>query len=189
MLCLAIAGCAAASAVQLAPMALSATSALGASAMDAVGGHTSSERDDGGPRLDSQERCDELANANFDTIELRIDDTGPIMWRELQLSGLPASPQWRPIAGEYGSRAGWRPLGTLNAISFVPPLASSLKRGRPNYLAYAPSEPQTSAEEDQLVALTMDFGAGMGTFQWNGRAYQYTLVNKLPCFPAPVASG
>ena len=53
-------------------------------------------------------------------------------------------------------------------------------------LAYAPAEPQTSIERDQLVALTADFGAGIGTFKWNGRSYQYTLVNRLPCFPGPV---
>jgi hypothetical protein len=74
-------------------------------------------------------------------------------------------------------------------MRFAPPLRQGLRDGKPNYLAYAPAEPRTAVERDQLVALTADFGVGSGTFQWNGRAYQYTLVNRLPCFPGPVVAG
>jgi hypothetical protein len=167
-------------------MALSATSAVGASAMNAAGPHWSGQSDTDAP--DSEDRCDELALEIPGTIELRVDDNSPSAWRELHLGGSGDAPYWQAIAGGQDNRAGWRPVRNLSAMSFAPPLANSLKRGVPNYLAYAPAEPQTSVEQDQLVALTMDFGAYIGTFEWNGRAYRYTVVNKLPCFPGPVAS-
>jgi len=96
------------------------------------------------------------------------------------------TPQWQALAGEQSDAAGWRQLSNLRTMSFEPPLQQSLRDGKPNFLAYAPAEPRTASERDQLVALTADFGAGLGTFQWNGRAYAYTLVHRLPCFPGPV---
>jgi hypothetical protein len=135
---------------------------------------------------ESEERCDVLELEVPGTIELQIVDKTPTAWRELQLGGSTDTPQWQAVASDQSDAAGWRPLANLHTMRFAPPLQQTLTAGKHNYLAYAPVEPRTSIEQDQLVALVEDFGGGSGTFQWNGRAYQYTLVNRLPCFPGPV---
>jgi hypothetical protein len=167
---------------------LEAGEAVGVGAIDAAGyaaaPHTSG--DDGGDPAEGEDRCDELELEVPGTIELQVAANGPTAWRELQLGGSTDAPQWQAQAGEQSDAAGWRSLRNLHTMSFEPPLQDSLRGGKPNYLAYAPAEPQTSIERDQLVALTADFGAGLGTFKWHGRSYQYTLVNRLPCFPGPV---
>lgn len=172
----------------IAPLALQASEVAGVGAINAAGYAAGAN-----PHLDGtvdpaeqEERCDELQLEVPGTIEFRIANDRPTAWRELQLGGSTDAPQWQAVAGEQSDAAGWRPLAKLPTMHFAPPLQKALKRGKPNYLAYAPAEPRTSIEQDQLVALTADFGAGMGTFQWHGREYQYTLVNRLPCFPGPV---
>jgi hypothetical protein len=172
----------------LAPLAVQVGEMAGVGAINAAGyaAGANSKLDDTMDPDEKEERCDELQLEVPGTIEFQVADKNPTAWRELQLGGSTDAPQWQAIASEKSDAAGWRPLANLQAMLFVPPLPQSLKGGKHNYLAYAPAEPRTSVERDQLVALTADFGTGQGTFQWNGRAYQYTLVNQLPCFPGPV---
>jgi hypothetical protein len=174
--------------MMIAPLALQAGEAASVGAINAAGyaAKGSSGLDDTLDPADQEERCDELQLEVPGTIELQVADNSPTAWRELQLGGSTDAPQWQAVAGGPSDAAGWRPLANLHTMSFAPPLQQALIRGKPNYLAYAPAEPRTSNERDQLVALTADFGAGLGTFQWHGREYQYTLVNRLPCFPGPV---
>jgi hypothetical protein len=178
---LSFAGCLAPAA--LAPLALQA----GEAAVGAIGatGSMAQGRPAGDPS-ESEERCDELQLEVPGAIEFKVAADSPTAWRELQLGGSTDSPQWQAIASDESDAAGWRPLVNLSTMRFAPPLQNELRAGKPNYLAYAPAEPRTSVERDQLVALTADFGAGIGTFEWKGRAYQYTLVNRLPCFPGPI---
>jgi len=172
----------------LAPLALQAGEMAGVGALNAAGyamaGHAHDENQT--DPAEKEERCDELQLQVPGTIEFRVADDSPVAWRELQLGGSTDTPQWQALAGEQSDAAGWRQLSNLRTMSFEPPLQQSLRDGKPNFLAYAPAEPRTASERDQLVALTADFGAGLGTFQWNGRAYAYTLVHRLPCFPGPV---
>lgn len=184
-LALGVAGCFA-PALSLAPLVMGASEAVGVGAID-VAGHAVGPKTDGEENVaDTDERCDELMLEVPGTIELQIANNAPTAWRLLQLGGSTDAPQWQAVTGEPGDSAGWRPLQNLHTMSFAPPLQNSVRGNKPNYLAYAPAEPQTSVERDQLVAMTADFGTGLGTFQWQGRAYQYTLVNRLPCFPGPV---
>jgi hypothetical protein len=172
----------------LAPLALQAGEMAGAGVISTASNASGrkSGGDDPVDSSESEERCDELELEVPGTIELRMADQNPSAWRQLQLGGSTDSPEWQAVASEQSDAAGWRPLTNLPKMSFAPPLQQTLRGGKRNYLAYAPAEPRTSVERDQLVALTVDFGAGLGTFQWNGRIYQYTLVNRLPCFPGPV---
>lgn len=182
-------GCFAPAFIGLAPLALQASEAAGVGAIDAAGyaAQGNSRVDGMTDAAEEADRCDELKLEVPGTIELQVAENNPTAWRELQLGGSTDAPQWQAVTGEQTSAAGWRSLANLHTMRFAPPLQQALRGGKPNYLAYAPSEPRTSIERDQLVALTADFGGGRGTFQWNGRAYQYTLVNQLPCFPGPVA--
>ncbi|HJU10736.1 MAG TPA: hypothetical protein VJ728_07660, partial [Candidatus Binataceae bacterium] len=184
---LAITGCLA-PALGLAPLALQAGEAAGVGAIDAAGYAAEGKSDSRGGADDKEERCDELELEIPGTIEFRVADDNPTAWRQLQLGGSTDAPQWQAVAGQQSDPAGWRPLSNLQTMRFAPPLEQALRGGKPNYLAYAPAEPRTSLERDQLVALVADFGVGLGTFQWNGRVYQYTLVNRLPCFPGPVVA-
>jgi hypothetical protein len=189
-LALGIGGCWAA-ALQLAPMGLSMAAALGsgvANAAKAAGGahaHGGAGDED---EVDREERCDELQLDAPSVIEVRkTDDAGAPRWRELRLGGSTDAPQWEVNAGTEKTADGWRPGVNLLAINAGPTLQDSLKSGVANYVAYAPAEPRNSIEQDQLVALVTDFGMSAGTFRWNGRAYQYSVVRQLPCFPASVA--
>jgi hypothetical protein len=175
-------------AIGLAPLVLQAGEAAGVAAIEAAGyvAEGNSHLDGKMETAEEDERCDELELEVPGTIEFQVADKSPTAWRELQLGGSTDAPQWEAMAGEQSDAAGWRPLVNLQTMRFAPPMQQALRGGKPNYLAYAPADPRTSTERDQLVALTADFGAGLGTFQWNGRAYQYTLVNRLPCFPGPV---
>jgi hypothetical protein len=174
-------------AIGLVPLVFQASEAAGVGAIDAVGhvaqGNSGVDRTT--DAAEEEDRCDELELEVPGTIELQVPENSPTAWRELQLGGSADAPQWQAVTGETSDAAGWRPLANLHTMRFAPPL-QALRGGKPNYLAYAPAEPRTSIERDQLTALTADFGGGQGTFQWNGRAYQYTLVNRLPCFPGPV---
>lgn len=183
---LGVAGCFAPA--MLAPLALQAGELASAGAINAAGyaAEGKSGQDGTMDAGEEEERCDELEIEVPGTIEFQVADNSPTAWRELQLGGSTDAPQWQAVAGDKSDAAGWRPLTNLHTMRFAPPLQQALRGGKANYLAYAPAEPRTSVERDQLVALTADFGGGSGTFQWNGRAYQYTLVNRLPCFPGPV---
>lgn len=181
---LSLGGCVA-PAIGLAPLALQAGEAAGVGAIGATGSVAEGNSRAAVDPSESEERCDELQLQVPGAIELKVADNSPTAWRELQLGGSTDAPQWQAIANDESDAAGWRPLVNLRTMRFAPPLQNELRAGKPNYLAYAPAEPRTSVERDQLVALTADFGAGMGTFEWKGRAYQYTLVNRLPCFPGP----
>jgi hypothetical protein len=172
----------------IAPLAIQAGEMAGVGAINAAGyaAGGNSHLDGMVDPAEEEERCDELQLEAPGAIEFKMADNSLTAWRELQLGGSTDAPQWQAVAGEKSDAAGWRPLANLHTMRFAPPLQQALRNGKRNYLAYAPAEPRTSIERDQLVALTADFGAGLGTFQWNGRAYQYTLVNRLPCFPGPV---
>ena len=172
----------------IAPLAMQAGEMAGVGAINAASYATGGNSHPDGmvDAPEEEERCDELQLEAPGAIEFQMADNSPTAWRELQLGGSTDAPQWQAVAGEKSDAAGWRPLANLHTMRFAPPLQQALRNGKHNYLAYAPAEPRTSIERDQLVALTADFGAGLGTFQWNGRAYQYTLVNRLPCFPGPV---
>ncbi|MBV8055794.1 MAG: hypothetical protein JOZ29_21260 [Deltaproteobacteria bacterium] len=176
------AGCAAPA--MLAPMAMQAGEMAGVAALNAAGGNA--HLDNTVDPAEKEESCDQLQLGVSGTIEFQMADNSPAAWRELQLGGSADAPKWQAVADERSDAAGWRPLANLHMMRFAPPLQQVLKDGKRNYLAYAPAEPRTSIEQEQLVALIADFGGGVGTFQWNERAYQYSLVNRLPCFPGPV---
>ncbi|HUN59404.1 MAG TPA: hypothetical protein VMU41_14935, partial [Candidatus Binataceae bacterium] len=70
-------------------------------------------------------------------------------------------------------------------LDFSPPLPNSFEVGQPVFMPYAPAESQNSVEEDRLRSLTTNFGTPIGNFNWNGRIYDYVLVDHLPCFSVP----
>jgi hypothetical protein len=180
-------GCAAA-ALSLVPMGVSAVSAVGDGVMNAATNSTGSkDLHPGEDEVDRRERCDNLTDTAPIVIELRRQDSGAQpQWRELQIVEASGEPRWAPSKAADGE-GHWQPSVNLLTMDFAPPLALPSGSDVPTYLSYAPSEPASATEQDELTGLTANFGAPVGTFRWNGRMYQYATAAKLPCFPPSVA--
>ena len=132
-----------------------------------------------------ESHCNSLELVTPSIIEFRTDGNGGERWRELGLMGSADAPRWGVMRGQDSAPDGWLPATNLSQMSFTPPLPTFSKPGDGTYLAYAPAQSQTDGERDQLASLVLDFGPSVGTFQYNGRAYDYSTLPKLPCFPTP----
>ncbi|MGH7839049.1 MAG: hypothetical protein ACREQC_14650, partial [Candidatus Binataceae bacterium] len=173
--------------VVLAPLAIQAAEGMGMGATY-LASNAAAPAGQGADPAERRERCGELEDAAPSVIELRqMDGGGAIQWRELRVDDSAHVPVWA-VGAAPGSDTAWRPAENLLKMNFAPPLTPTFKPGKSTYLVYAPAEPQTSVEDDQLTSLTGEFGAASGTFQWNGRAYQYSMAHQLPCFHAPTAT-
>jgi hypothetical protein len=189
-----VCGCWAA-ALQLAPIGIQAVEAVGSGAVQlaeaaTISGHQKSKNaaDEDHPNedeVDREERCDELELEIPGVVEIRKNTTGAPQYRELHLGGSPDEPQWAPVLDKDTGPGGWQTAVNFMQMNFTPPLDGALPETGTSYLAYAATEPQSDVERDRLVALTVNFGSGAGTFTWNGRGYQYVVKKKLPCFPPP----
>jgi hypothetical protein len=190
-LALGVSGCWAA-ALQLAPVGLQVAEDIGAGAVHLVEGAAVASHQGKtdpnrqlGDEVDREDRCDELEIEVPGVIELRKNATGTAQYRELRLGGGPDESIWAPALDHDTAAGGWRPAVNFVQMNFTPPLAGALPNSGTIFLAYAPTEPTTSVERDLLVAMTVNFGTAIGSFNWKGRSYQYSLARKLPCFPPP----
>lgn len=186
-----------AAALQLAPMGVQAVEAVGSGVVQlaegaAISAHqrnaSSNAADPNHPELDEvdrEERCDELELEIPGVVEIRRNASGAPEYRELRLGGSPDEPQWAPMLDKDTGPGGWRTAVNFVQMNFSPPLTGELPQTGSGYLAYAANDPRTEVEQDRLVALTVNFGSGMGTFSWNDRVYQYVTASRLPCFPPP----
>jgi hypothetical protein len=182
-------------AAQLAPVAVSAAEDVGAGVVHATAGAVGmargeSERakDETRAREDamhSEDSCEQLEVEVPGVIELRKGAGGAPEYRELQLSDSAEEWQWTPIT--YGDPAGggWRPAVNFLQLNFAPPLGGLAAPATSNFLAYAPSQYVSAADNDRMVAMTTNFGKPAGTFTWAGRQYHYVVTRTLPCFPPP----
>ena len=126
-----------------------------------------------------EQQCNELLLTAPPIIQLKGEANGSTSWRQLHLAGSPDKPEWSVTLG------GWHQLANLEQLDFSPPLPNTFEVGQPMFMPYAPAESQNSVEEDRLRSLTTNFGTPAGNFNWNGRIYDYLLVERLPCFPVP----
>src|SRR5262245_8433907 len=112
-------------------------------------------------------------------IEIRTDTHGAATYRSLNLSG-PEEQAGRP-SDQVGNPQDWRGIEGLSDIKFHPPIQDQLVPGTAIFLAYAPAHANDPAELDQLDTLNNHFGPILGNFDWNNRAYLYSVVHQLPC--------
>jgi len=174
-LLLAVAGCAAGGALALIPAVAETVSGAGALGASAV--HGEDKQDQGGEETSGP--CDDLKTSAPLVNELRTGASGPISFRLISLvAPKKKTPYWEP-------RSEWQAGDQLAQMEFNPPLANVLPQGPRSYIVYAPSEPSDQHEQDQLGSLMAAFGADIGTFQSDGRLYDYTIAPQLPCFPPP----
>jgi hypothetical protein len=134
--------------------------------------------------MDREDRCEQLALDVPGVIELRKSAAGAPEYRELQLGGSLAQPQWTPIVDKDTNAGGWRPAVNFLRMDFTPPLGLLPAAGS-DYLAYRAMRSESSDPEVEFVPLKVNFGATEGTFRWNGALYQFALAHTLPCFPPP----
>jgi hypothetical protein len=186
-------------ALQLAPMALSAAGDVGSGltyAAASAAGKVEGKQEDpehfgedeslpGGDELDSNDSCKLLEAQTPGVIEIRNSTSGAPEYRALKLDDSSGGVRWTPVVDEETATDGWRPAVRFLSMSFMPPLTNAILPSGSSYVAYAPAQSQTSAEQDQLTALHFDFGAPVGTFNWDGRLYQYAVAHALPCLPPP----
>ncbi len=176
------------------PLAVSAVEGVGSAAANATLGavvsahqgspQPSDEDHPGESKSDRDDRCAELQADVPAVIELRKGTGGKPEYRELQLTGSLAYPQWMPIVYKDTDAQGWRPAVNFLQMDFTPPLAALPDTGS-DFIAYRSLQSDSPATSVEFVPLALNFSKGQGTFRWNGTLYQYALAHTLPCFPPP----
>jgi hypothetical protein len=176
------------------PLAINAAEGVGSAVANvAIGtvvavhqgsGQSADQDHPGEDQMDREDRCGQLQFDVPGLIELHKGAAGAPEYRELQLGGSLAQPQWMPIVDKDTNAAGWRPALHFLQMNFTPPLGALPDAGS-DYLAYRPMQSEASDPGVEFVPLTVNFGKTEGTFRWNGDLYQFALARTLPCFPAP----
>ena len=119
-------------------------------------------------------------NQSPGVIELRTDSTGTPEYRELRINFTATDAHWTPVVSYETAADGWRPAVNFLNMNFTPPLPSVVSQSRTTYLAYAPAFTKSPDDEEQLAEFNRSFGDPVGTFDWNGHPYQYSLPKVLP---------
>ncbi len=174
--------------MELVPVAIQAVTAVGSGVAhvaeaSAISAHQENA-DKSMPAPDS-DACDELSLEIPMLVELRTDAAGTTRYRELSLGGANLDPQWEAMPNQDTKDGGWKLASNFTKMDFQPPLQSELSANSVTYVAYAASDARDATEQDQLNALEIGFGHGLGTFKWNQRVFRYAVAHKLPCFPPP----
>jgi hypothetical protein len=186
--------------VSLAPLAINMATGVGSAVFGVAEGAVVSAHQGSGPardedhpgedhpgedEIDREDRCEELQVNVPDVIQLRRSTTGAPEYRELSLGGELGQPQWIARIDQDTNAGGWRPAGDFLQMKFIPPLVGPIPSASSNYLAYRDMQSESSAAEERLEPLSLNFGHTVGTFTSNGRMYQYALTHTLPCFASP----
>jgi hypothetical protein len=113
-------------------------------------------------------------------IELRKDVSGAPEYREMRIAFTSTDVRWTPVIDRDTSAEGWRPAQNFLHMNFTPPLPTALSESKTVFLAYAPAYNGASQDNDALIQFNRSFGDPVGTFDWDGRLYQYSLPSALP---------
>jgi len=113
-------------------------------------------------------------------IELRKGADGSTEYREMRIALTATAVSWTPVVDRDTSADGWRPAQNFLNMNFTPPLPAALSNDKTIFLAYAPAYTGVPEDNDKLIQFNRSFGDPVGTFDWNGRVYQYSLPSSLP---------
>ncbi|HUY26527.1 MAG TPA: hypothetical protein VMV27_03820 [Candidatus Binataceae bacterium] len=178
-------------ALQYAPLALQgaadAGSAMIQTASHAVGASQSNSADDAASAGNDGAGggCAQLRREPPGVIELRTGAAATPEYRELRPRLDHDLTLWTPLADDDSGADGWRTAVNFMQMGFHPPLGPAVPPGGSVYMAYAPAKTESWSQQDHRASLTQYFGPPAGSFNWNNHAYDYVLVNALPCFPPP----
>lgn len=130
-------------------------------------------------------KCQQLVHNPPGIEEIRRTQQLGIESREIRVERTAESYRWVVYRSRGSSPDGWRVQGKLDRLHFNPPLQFLLPNKDPQYLAYVPSVAETAQDSEQMMSVADNFGQKVGTFEWNGKHYTYTVSKHLPCFPEP----
>ncbi len=176
---LALWGCFGAAGAAL-PLAMTATQGIAVAHAQAVSQH---EEESGGD--DSIARCDQLLHAAPGVEEIRRTSDGSLESREIRLDLSGANAKWVPYREKGTSPEGWRAQSTIARLNFSPPLYGVIPEKDSRFLIYAKGVAETPQDSEQMMSVAEQSGKQAGTFKWRGKIYNYTLIDKLPCFAGP----
>ena len=130
-------------------------------------------------------KCEQLVRNPPGIEEIRRTPQLGIESREIRVERTADSYRWVVYRSRGSAPDGWRPQNNLDKLHFNPALQFLLPDKNPQYLAYAPSLAETPQDSEQMMSIADNFGQKVGTFEWNGKYYTYTISKHLPCFPEP----
>jgi len=130
-------------------------------------------------------KCEQLVRNPPGIEEIRRTPQLGIESREIRVERTADSYRWVVYRSRGSAPDGWRPQNKLDKLHFNPALQYLLPDKTPQYLAYAPSLAETPQDSEQMMSIADNFGQRVGTFEWGGKHYTYTISKQLPCFPEP----
>ncbi len=140
----------------------------------------STDKDD-----DKELKCEQMVRNPPGIEEIRRTPQLGIESREIRVERTQDSYRWVVYRSKGSAPDGWRQQNSLDKLHFNPALQFLLPDKKSQYLAYAPSIAETPQDSEQMMSIADNFGQKVGTFEWNGRHYTYTVAKHLPCFPEP----
>ena len=130
-------------------------------------------------------KCQQLVHNPPGIEEIRRTPQLNVESREIRIERTANSYRWVVYRSRGSAPDGWRSQNNLDKLHFNPPLQFVLPDKDPKYLAYVPSVAETAEDSEQMMSVADTFGQKVGTFEWNGKHYTYTVSKHLPCFPEP----
>ncbi|HTY55144.1 MAG TPA: hypothetical protein VMB26_08090 [Candidatus Binataceae bacterium] len=175
-------GCAAAA---LLPMGFQAVEAAGAITGASITGKNPDEDPDKTESDPQSAECQQLLTALPYIAEVRAQPGQAPRIRQMTIGVVKGEQRWTVVHDADSDGNGWRTESALTQLDFNPPLESALASTKSRYMITAPADPTNQAEANQLMTFTLAFGPRVGTYDWNGKRYEYSVTRKLPCLPAP----
>lgn len=173
-------GCFAGAAGAALPIAMTATQGIAVAHAQAV----SNEKEERGGD-ETEARCEQLLHAPPGIEEIRRRSDGSLESREIRLDLSGEHGRWVPYREKGTSAEGWRAQSTIARLTFSPPLYGAVPEKDSRFLVYAKTVAETPEDSEQMMGVAEQSGNQSGTFKWRGKLYNYTLIDKLPCFAGP----
>ena len=139
-----------------------------------------SDKDD-----DKELKCEQLVHNPPGIEEIRRTHQLGIESREIRVERSADSYRWVVYRSRGSAPDGWRQQNNLDKLHFNPALQFLLPDKSSQYLAYAPSIAETPQDSEQMMSIADNFGQKVGTFEWSGKHYTFTVAKHLPCFKEP----
>jgi len=177
-----LSGCLAAA---FAPAGMQALEALGVSAGNSISGKDSDSDADRAEEEPQSGSCQQLLLAVPYIAEIRTESDRTAKVRQWTVGMVQGEQRWTVVHDPGTDSRGWRTEAALSQLNFNPPLEAALAAAKSRYMIAAPADPASTLEANQLLSLTIVFGPRVGTYDWNGRRYEYAVAKKLPCLPGP----
>ncbi|HVN27597.1 MAG TPA: hypothetical protein VMT64_03885 [Candidatus Binataceae bacterium] len=130
-------------------------------------------------------KCEQLVRNPPGIEEIRRTPALGIESREIRIERTAESYRWVVYRSRGSAPDGWRVQSHLDKLKFDPALQFLLPDKKPKYIAYAPSLAETPQDSEQMMSMAGSFGQRVGTFEWNGKHYTFSVSKELPCFPLP----